>query len=366
MLKCGTPDVKKSGKTCEAAKARTNGANNQKTMVATVSAMKIASRSLNAVRGGVRALLRRTLSQERRTQLKRMHGIARKRLSPVLSFVHGTFGTDALRADLMRRLPSDFEVLMVHSAYDMLLPMYKGSASELLAALIDICGPERTLVMPSFVMGGRTFDAKTYFQSRPFDVRRTPSEMGILAEIFRRTPKVVRSLHPTSSVCALGPLSREMTTGHHLAKTGFTEDSPYGLMNRRRTAILGVGVEYFRCLTHAHTAGHQMGEDYPVKFEKKSTQVTLIDYDGRHFDYELGLPDRSKKLDLRVLWSVLSKDELMEWRFHGVPMFLVPKAKIVTERLTEAARRGITIYGRVSVENYAPAATRGSAPESDR
>jgi aminoglycoside N3'-acetyltransferase len=278
-----------------------------------------------------------------------MQGQARKRLAPVLSLVHGTFSAGELREELARRLPEDFEVLMVHSSFDGLLPMYKGTPAELLAALIGICGPQRTLVMPSFVMGGREFDTKAYFQERPFDVRRTPSEMGLLAEMFRRTPNVLRSLHPTASVCALGPLAAELTAGHRLARTGFSPDSPFGVMTRRRTAILGVGVEYFRCLTHAHTAGHALADKYPIKFASVTTKVTLIDYDGERFDYELGLPDRSRRLDLRVLWSLLSKEELVEWRYHGVPLFVVTRAGIVTERLMEAARRGITIYGRVPV-----------------
>ncbi|MFZ0784516.1 MAG: AAC(3) family N-acetyltransferase [Candidatus Acidiferrales bacterium] len=328
--------------------------------------MSFESRRLNAVRAGVRAALRRVLSQEKRTELKRLQSLVSKRLSPLLTLAYGTFNTSALRAELARRLPSDFEILMVHSSYDGLLPMYKGSASELLAVLIDVCGPERTLVMPSFVMGGRTFDTKAYFASRPFDVRRTPSETGMIGELFRRTPRVLRSLHPTCSICAMGPLAEELTTGHHVSKTGFTADSPFGTMNRRRTAILGLGVEYFRCLTHAHTAGHQMGEEYPIKFAKISTQVTLIDYDGRRYEYELGLPDRSKKLDLRVLWSVLSRDELKEWRFHGVPMFLVPEARMVTERLTEAARKGITIYGSAAAHNHSVATAQRTVPESQR
>jgi len=137
-----------------------------------------------------------------------------------------------------------------------------------------------------------------------------------------------------------------------VSRTGLSSDSPYGVMTRRRTAILGLGVEYYRCLTHAHTAGHQMGDAFPIKFANRSTQVTLVDYDGTHYEHTLGLPDRTKKLDLRVLWSVLSKDELVEWRFHGVPMFLVPQAGVLTERLIDAARRGVTIYGKVPVSDH--------------
>lgn len=320
--------------------------------------MSFASRGLSAVRGGVRATLRRTLSQERRTELKRLQGVARKRLAPVLSLVHGSFGTMELLTEVAQRLPSDFEILMVHSSFDGFLPMYKGSANELVTALIEFCGPERTLVMPSFVLGGRTFDTSAYYRSRPFDVRRTPSEMGLVAEVFRRTPNVLRSLHPTCSICALGPLRQELTTGHHSAQTGLGPDSPFGLMTRRRTAILGLGVEYYRCLTHAHTARYEMGESFPITFASRSTQIALVDYDGSRYEYELGLPDRSRKLDLRLLWSVLSKDELQEWRFHGVPIFVIPQARTVTERLIAAARRGITIYGTVPVSDHSAGITR--------
>jgi aminoglycoside 3-N-acetyltransferase len=315
------------------------------------------------VRAGVRATLRRVLSQERRTELKRLQGVAKKRIAPVLSLIHGTFNTEELVAELAGRLPSDFEILMVHSSFDGFLPMYKGTAKELVGALIDFCGPQRTLVMPSFVMGGRSYDAAEYFRSRPFDVRRTPSEMGLVAEIFRRTPNVLRSLHPTCGVCALGPRVKELTTGHHLSETGLSPDSPFGVMTRRKTAILGLGVEYYRCLTHVHTVGHQMGDAFPVKFSTPTTQVTLIDYDGSRYEYTLGLPDRTKKLDLTILWSVLSKDELREWRFHGVPIFVVPQAGVLTERLIEAARRGITVYGNAPVGIDSVRATQQPATE---
>jgi aminoglycoside N3'-acetyltransferase len=249
---------------------------------------------------------------------------------------------------------------MVHSSFDGLLPMFKGRANELVSMLIKFCGPDRTLVMPSFVMGGRNFDTREYYRARPFDVHRTPSETGLVGELFRRMPGVLRSVHPTCSICALGPLAGELTASHHLARTGLGKDSPFGLMTRRRTAILGLGVEYYRCLTHAHTATSELGDEFPIKFSHASISVTLVDHEGRRIEHELGLPDRSKKLDLRVLWSLLSREELAEWRFHGVPMFIVPQAGIVTKRLVDAARRGITIYGTVPNNAGRPAAMHHS------
>ncbi len=276
--------------------------------------------------------------------------------------IHGTFSAEDLVAELKRRLPNHFEILMVHSAFDGLLPMLKGTPQELVAALLELCGPDRTLVMPAFVMGGRTYDIAAYFRSRPFDVRRTPSEMGLVAEVFRRMPNAWRSLHPTCSVCAVGPLAKSLTAGHHQAAEGLSPDSPFGEMTRRPTAIVGIGIEYYRCLTHVHTARYEMGEEYPIKFSKPTTQVTLVDYDGSRYDYTLGLADRTKKLDLRVLWSVLEPSELVEWRFHGAPMFMVPNAGVLTRRLIDAAKRGVTVYGTVP---GVAASDRAPSPSAD-
>jgi hypothetical protein len=75
-----------------------------------------------------------------------------------------------------------------------------------------------------------------------------------------------------------------------------------------------------------------------------------VDRTGARLPYRLGVPDRSGKtkanLDLTVLWSLLSREELREWRFHGVPMFMVVDAGALTARLIAAAREGTTIYGR--------------------
>lgn len=317
--------------------------------------MSIASRGVNMMRAGVRSGIRRFISPERRSELKRVQGLARKRLSPMLRLVHGSFGAEELASELKNRIPNDVEMIMVHSSFDQFLPMFNGTAKDLLSCLLEVCGPERTLVMPSFVMGGRNYDAASYYHNRPFNVRTTPSEMGLVSELLRRTPGALRSLHATASICALGPLAKELTAGHHLTKKGLTPDSPFGLMCRRPTAILGLGVEYFRCLSHVHTATQAMGDEYPIKFVETSVNVELVDYDGTKYEQQVGLPDRSKKIDLRILWSLMSKEELREWRFHGIPMFVIPRAGLVTERLIEAARRGITIFGKVPVREFAQA-----------
>ena len=58
-----------------------------------------------------------------------------------------------LRDELARHLPPDAEIVMVHCSLNDLQPTYIGGAKELLDALIELCGQERTLAMPAFLRG---------------------------------------------------------------------------------------------------------------------------------------------------------------------------------------------------------------------
>ena len=120
---------------------------------------------------------------------------------------------------------------MVHSGVSHLQPMYQGDARSLLELMLRIAGSERTLAMPAFFFGTfpELFDLAYYRKYPRFDVRRTPSQMGLVTELFRRTPGVTRSLHPTHSICALGPLANELCATHHLSPWRFGELSPFGI-----------------------------------------------------------------------------------------------------------------------------------------
>src|SRR3712207_2603981 len=105
--------------------------------------------------------------------------------------------------------------------------------------------------MPAFTFG-RGAPAADHYRRHPKNSARQPTEVGLLSEVFRRRAGVLRSLHPTASVCAYGPLAAELTAGHHLAGTIFGEGTPFGYMARHRTLILGIGTPYFKSLTQVH------------------------------------------------------------------------------------------------------------------
>jgi aminoglycoside 3-N-acetyltransferase len=300
-------------------------------------------------------LARRTMTQDRRNRVKRRIWRARMRLAPLYRARYGTFGADELGDELARHLPPDTEIVMVHSSLDGLQPMYSGDFRELLDALIDLCGTHRTLAMPAFFFGGRTLDPIAYFRERPvFDVRRQPSETGLLTELLRRRKGVRRSLHPVQSVIALGPQADELVAGHHLAKTSFGEGTPFAVMAERRTAIVGIGIEYFRSLTQVHAAEDLLGERYPLAVRPSTLPIQLTDFDGTVHHYELPFNESVMAWRTERLEKLLDPDELVQWSFHGTPLFVTSAAR-VTQVLMDAALRGETIYDAMPIRRSSAA-----------
>lgn len=287
--------------------------------------------------------LRRSLTQSQRNELKRKLAASRKQFSKAYLLMYGRFTARELVQDLKSRVKEDFEILMVHSSYDSLLPMYRGNPQDLVNELLAFCGKDRTLAMPAFVLGGRLFDKKQYFSTHAFDIKRTPSEMGLLTEVFRRTRGVMRSLHPTHSICAIGPLAGDLTATHHMASTRTGHGTPFDVMARKRTAIVGLGVEYYRCLAQTHTAEDILGDAFPVRFERVPLPVVLIDSGGNRLQFKLTIPQTCRQLDNTLLRSLLPRDALTEWSFHGTAMFATV-AGTITECLLEAAKKGVTLY----------------------
>jgi aminoglycoside 3-N-acetyltransferase len=289
------------------------------------------------------ALARRVLDQETRDRLNAGLARGKKRLAPVLRRLHGSFDVADLGREIARALPARFDALMVHCSFDDLLPMYTQGVGPLLEALRAFCGPERTLAMPAFTFHLPGGDLARHFAEHPrFDLRRQPSQMGLLSEIFRRTAGVRRSLHPTHSTCALGPRAEWIVSGHHLAPTTFGAGSPFARMAEIDTVILGIGKPFYRVLTQTHVPEDLLGDRFPVPRTFREVDVVLVDGRGE-VPYRFRIDTTAIERRVHRLRRLLEPGDLTEWRFHGVPLFWT-RAERITTRMCEAALRGRTIY----------------------
>ena len=95
------------------------------------------------------------------------------------------------------------QVLLVHASFRTLQPV-EGGPRGVIDALIEVLGPEGTLVMPSWT--GR--------EDVPFEAKTTPAapDLGVLADTFWRIPGVRRSAH-SFAFAARGARAEEVVAG---------------------------------------------------------------------------------------------------------------------------------------------------------
>ncbi len=182
-------------------------------------------------------------------------------------------------------------------------------------------------------------------QGHVFDVRRTPSFMGLLTEYARRQRDAVRSLHPTKSVCALGRLARELTAEHHLSPYPYDRPSPYFKLMECGGKVVGLGVST-RALSFVHTVDDALKDDFPVKpYHPRLFAARCIDADGRERVVETYAHDLSKmNHDIpRFMRSHVSHDACRDLKIKGAPFYRADATKLF-EEMTRLARRGVTIY----------------------
>jgi aminoglycoside 3-N-acetyltransferase len=286
----------------------------------------------------------RYLPRDQFAALRGQYFALRAKLQPVIRAVYGSFDSAALRAHLEHRIGHDFEILMVHSSVNYMKPMYAADPLEFVHMLIEFCGAERTLAMPAFYFGDPDLGGTSaMFETNPrFDLRRTPSQMGLATEIFRRTKGVRQSRHPIYRVSALGPLAEALTTGHETAESNCGPGSPFDIMTAHDTLILGIG-KSFEVLTHIHHVEDLMGETFPVPMSVGThLAMTLIDGE-EEIPFLLRRRGFKWKQNMWKLRDIMGPDQLREWRFHNVPLFAT-RARDVTEALLDAAKRGVTLY----------------------
>jgi aminoglycoside 3-N-acetyltransferase len=115
-------------------------------------------------------------------------------------------------------------VLLHSNASRLLRRIYRldraASPDIVIASFLDAVGPAGTIIFPTF-----NFD---FASGKPFDIKRTASQMGILSERARLMPESFRTGHPIYSFVALG--ARAADFGNLCNSSGYGTDSPFGLL----------------------------------------------------------------------------------------------------------------------------------------
>ena len=166
--------------------------------------------------------------------------------------------------------------VLVHSSMSKIGFLEDGSIT-LINALKEVISDNGNILMPSSPNAKLQLDYIR--ENKIFDVRNSPSRLGIITETFRKSPGVIRSLHPTEPVCVLGKDAFFLTEGHFNSITPYTVDSPFGRLSQLNGKILYIGVTLANAGTSLHTLEDSVNFKLPVYFDE-IFNVELIDYDG--------------------------------------------------------------------------------------
>lgn len=168
-----------------------------------------------------------------------------------------------LGQDLARLSIDPTGTLLVHSSMKSIGPVDGGADTVL--DVLSAHMRDGLLVLPTHTWDRVNADQPLY------SVRDTACCVGILPELFRKRPGVVRSQHPTHSVAALGRDAVAFTEGDAFFETPLSRSGPWGRLLDRRATLLFIGCDLTR-----NTYMHGVEEWLDIPDNLTESMVTLF------------------------------------------------------------------------------------------
>ena len=170
------------------------------------------------------------------------------------------------------------DTLLVHSAF-LRDSGYTGTAGEIVDALIARVGDDGNVVMMSMPYSG---SSERYVATAPvFDVARSPTALGMIAETFRRRAGVLRSANPLHPITAHGPLADWLTADHDQSAYSCGRGSPFERFLSLDGKLLFYDASY-SSMTFMHYVEDHFRARLPVAlYDDEPVALTIRDRDGR-------------------------------------------------------------------------------------
>ncbi|MEI8273520.1 MAG: AAC(3) family N-acetyltransferase [Paludibacter sp.] len=251
---------------------------------------------------------------------------------------------EKLRKILIHKLGiKNGSVVFIHCSMDFLNT--EVPAERILDILLETVGPEGTLVFPCWHFNYR---AEIYLQKdKVFDIKNSRTVMGVLPEIARHHPKAFRSIHPTTSILAIGKHAEELIQDHQKSIYPCAEMSPYYKMMKYDASIVGLGVTC-HFLSFIHCPEDVLKDKFPLKTrtdEVFAGKVKLWDDSVITVD-TLAAHSNITNRDLPTfVRKYLNKATFTQFSVRGSNFFRAD-SKLLFKRVVELAEKGITIYKR--------------------
>ena len=237
------------------------------------------------------------------------------------------------------------DLIYVHSGMDGLsldFPFYR-----ILFLIQEVIGPTGTVVFPTYP-NHRMSSYEWLRQGNVFDVRRTPSYTGILTEFARRQRKAIRSLHPTKSVCAIGPAAPALTSTHHLSPYPYDSTSPYYKLIAGGGKIIGLGATT-NYVSFGYCVDDALKEKFPVRvYHDEVFEASCINHKAEQVIVETYAHDMTTTVHPDMpqwMRTYVSEEACRDFVVRGMKFFRADAPKLFAEMM-ELAKRDIIAYPR--------------------
>ena len=225
---------------------------------------------------------------------------------------------------------------------------FTDSAEEFINDILNVIGPDGTLMMPSFP-SKKLINKPDYI----FDKDKDPTGAGYLAETFRNFPNVKRSINVQHSVCAIGKYANYLIKDHHKCHDCWGEDSPWMRFCELGGITFNLGLPRSYMGTFHHCVESKLQYEYPYWALFFTKHKTYLYYDNKRniceYDTYEGDIDRRTR-EKRVTrffdaqdWSIRKVSNLEIKAFYTSHCF--PKMLLL-------GRKGIGVYYIPSTKGY--------------
>lgn len=233
-------------------------------------------------------------------------------------------------------IPGD-TVLLVHSSFRGM--SREGLTPEQVIADLAEYMMDGTLLLP-------TMSWRYVKPAKPdFSELETPSNTGVLTEIFRTRFATRRSLHPTHSVAGLGAQVNEMLNEHHLDETPCSARSPFGKLILADGWVLMLGIG-FDCCTLVHHGEEVVAPDLYLRPASETEIYRCTDRHGMTHPVRL----RRHLFLPRDYWQFqdkLAKDDCLKVDYIGNVVIMAFRARDLYMRVIQTlTERGDAILAR--------------------
>jgi aminoglycoside 3-N-acetyltransferase len=160
------------------------------------------------------------------------------------------------------------DTVLLHSSLKLTFKSFlrkgiKLSANTILDSFLEAVGSTGTLILPLF-----NFD---FSKGISFDIRTSPSQMGMLTEIGRQHPKAIRTGHPIYSFSVIGHNSDKFADIDNYS--GYGKDSPFNMLKQLngKIAVLGLTDQHSMTFYHYIEEMNQVSYRYMKEFSGQYT-----------------------------------------------------------------------------------------------